>query len=291
VRLTRRRLLHGAGLALAASVAPAGAAAGRDVEQEVALLERDTGGRIGLAALVVRSGAYIGHRADERFAMCSTFKLMLAAAVLTRIDSGELRAAQRLSYARSDLLAHSPFTGAHVAEGGAALEALLQAVVELSDNTAANLLLECIGGPPGYTAYLRALGDRRTRLDRVELALNSNLPGDPRDTTTPAAMLADMRRTLLGGALSAASRTRLLGWMRNCRTGEARLRARLPAGWVAGDKTGTGARGAANDLAIFRPPHRAPILVACYMSGSERTESELESVQARIGALVAEALG
>lgn len=283
---TRRGLLGLAGLVLAARSSGLRAAADIDLGAEVAGIEHGTGGRLGLAALDVGSGRHLGHRADERFAMCSTFKLMLAAAVLSRIDSGSLRADRRIAYTEKDLLAHSPLTSARVGEGALALETLAQAVVEVSDNTAANLLLALIGGPAGYTGYLRRLGDPVTRLDRIELALNSNLAGDPRDTTTPAAMLLDMRKTLTGGALAAASRERLLGWMRNCATGRARLRAGLPAGWQAGDKTGTGDRGAVNDLAIFWPPARAPMLVACYLSDSAGTAAQLDGAQAAVGALV-----
>jgi beta-lactamase class A len=164
---------------------------------------------------------------------------------------------------------------------------MLQAMVERSDNTAANQLLRLIGGPTDYTAYLRGIGDPTTRLDRMEPELNSNLPGDERDTTTPTAMLEDMQRVLLGEVLSRGSRERLLQWMRECKTGRERLRARLPAGWEAGDKTGTGSRGAVNDLAILFPPKRQPLLVACYMTGSRAPVESLSRAHARIGALVA----
>ena len=222
--------------------------------------------------------------------MCSTFKLMLAAAVLSRVDSGALRSSQRLRYTADSVLSNSPITAAHLQEGALPVGVLAQAVVEVSDNTAANLLLELIGGPAGYTAYLRSLGDEVTRLDRVEPDLNSNLPGDPRDTTTPAAMLADMNKSLVGNSLAMHSRRKLLDWMRDCRTGRERLRAGVPAGWSAGDKTGTGERGAVNDLAIFRPPNRRPILVACYQSDSNRSSDVLSAVHARIGAILARAL-
>jgi beta-lactamase class A len=223
--------------------------------------------------------------------MCSTFKLMLAAAILSRVDAGALNLNGLLHYTREQLLPNSPVTSAHVAAGALSLSALAQAAVEDSDNTAANCLLGLTGGPAGYTHYLRGLGDTRTRLDRNEPGLNSNLPSDPRDTTTPAAMLADMHKVLLGAVLAQRSRTSLLSWMKNCRTGGGRLRAHLPAGWQAGDKTGTGERGAVNDLAIFWPPARAPILIACYLSESARPTDDLSPIHARIGALVAAASG
>jgi beta-lactamase class A len=288
--VARRQVLLGlcAGLATATSSV---AATGRDVaDEELALLERQIGGRIGLAACSTASDIRIVHRGDERFAMCSTFKLLLAAAILARVDAQQLRLDQLVRYSRDSLLANSPVTTAHVDTGTLSLEVMARAVVEVSDNTAANRLLALIGGPAGYTRFLRALGDRVTRLDRIELALNSNLPHDVRDTTTPNAMLADMNKVLIGGALSAGSRERLLGWLRDCRTGRERLRAQLPPGWSAGDKTGTGDRGANNDLAIFWPPAGAPLLVACYLTDSQQPAAALNAAQARIGATVANAL-
>jgi beta-lactamase class A len=287
-RLSRRRLLCAA-LGYAGLNARALAAGDPAPGAELAALERASGGRLGLAALNLADGARLAHRAAERFAMCSTFKLLLAAAVLARIDAGELHDTQLQHYAAADLLPNSAVTHAHVSEGALPLASLVQAVIEVSDNTAANLLLGLIGGPPGYTRFVRTLGDEVTRLDRTETALNSNLPDDPRDTTSPNAMLADLVRVLTGTVLAPASRARLLTFMRDCRTGTARLRAQLPAGWSAGDKTGTGDNGAVNDLAIFWPPGRQPILIACYLSGSRRPVAELNALHARIGALVAAA--
>jgi len=223
--------------------------------------------------------------------MCSTFKLMLAAAVLSRVDEGSLQLEQPISFTRDEILPTSPMGEAHPEGGSEPLSRMLQSVIEASDNTAANRLLALIGGPPGYTAYLRGIGDSTTRLDRVELDLNSNLPDDARDTTTPHAMVEDMQRVLIGNHLSSNSRERLHQWMRNCKTGHDRLRASLPQTWEAGDKTGTGVRGAVNDLAIFFPPNRSPILVACYMSESELPREALNGAHARIGAMVASMMG
>jgi len=287
---SRRVVVLGLAAGLATATSAIAAAARDAVSEELAILERQIGGRIGLAVCSAANGARIDYRTDERFAMCSTFKLMLAAVILARVDAGQLRLDQRIRYTPDSLLANSPVTTAHVDEGSLSLQEMAQAVVEVSDNSAANLLLALIGGPAGYTRYLRGLGDRVTRLDRVELALNSNLPRDVRDTTTPRAMLADMNRVLLGGALSAASRERLLGWLKYCGTGCERLRAQLPQGWSAGDKPGTGDRGAHNDLAIFWPPAGAPLLLACYLTDSRQPAAVLNAAHARIGAVVANAL-
>lgn len=290
--LSRRRILVTLATGLATTGARTRSASPYIPLEELSALESEIGGRIGLAVLNTANGRRLGHRSDERFAMCSTFKLMLAAAILSHTDSGSLRLDQPVPFARSDLLPTSPIAEAHPDGGVVPLQVMLESAIEASDNTAANLLLAMIGGPAGYTAYLRSIGDPTTRLDRVELDLNSNLPGDPRDTTTPNAMLDDMHRVILGDHLSPTSRDQLLRWMRDCKTGHDRLRKKLPSDWDAGDKTGTGVRGAVNDLAIFFPPnHRPPILVACYMSDSPAPTDVLNTAHARIGALVASMVG
>lgn len=289
--MQRRSLILGGGSWWLASLLAPAAAFAEGPLAEIAVIERRIGGRIGLAVLDTRSGAHLGYRASERFAMCSTFKWLLAAALLGEVDARRARLDERLAYGRGDLLEHSPVTAPRVAEGGLALGTLCEAAVVDSDNTAANLLLERLGGPLALTRYLRRLGDPVTRLDRREPALNDNLPGDPRDTTTPAAMAAVMRALLTREVLAAPSRERLLGWLRACRTGRMRLRAGLPPGWQAGDKTGTGARGAVNDVAIVWPPHQPPFLLAVYLSGSTAAPAVLDAVHARLATLVTVALG
>lgn len=260
-----------------------------DASAQIAALEASLGGRIGVAALDTGSGRRIGHRGDERFAMCSTFKWLLAAAVLARANEGTLALAQRIFYAARDLPSHSPVTNARLREG-MDIEALCGAAVEESDNGAANLLLRTIGGPGSVTAYARSIGDSLTRLDRTEPALNENRPGDPRDTTTPSAMAADMQTVLLHATLNQASHDRLIGWMKNCRTGLDRLRAGLPDDWIVADKTGTGTgsgpTAAVNDVAVAWPPGRPPVVIASYISGSPATLDEQSAAHARIGQIV-----
>lgn len=250
-------------------------------------IEAKVGGRVGVLALDTGSGRELAHRPDERFAMCSTFKWALAAAVLARADRGQLSLNERLRFGEADLLDYAPVTRAHLAEGAMTVGDLARAIVTVSDNTAANLLLARIGGPGAFTEYVRSLGDAVTRLDRDEPGLNGNVAGDPRDTTTPRAMVGLMRRVLCGDALSPAGRERLLGWMRACETGRERLRAGLPPEWDVGDKTGTGRRGAANDVAVAVPPGRAPILVAAYLSDGSAKPAALSAAHADIGRLVA----
>ena len=167
------------------------------------------------------------------------------------------------------------------------MAALCEATMTLSDNAAANLLLAQLGGPPAVTALARALGDRVTRLDRTETALNSAIPGDPSDTTSPQAMIGLMRRLLLGDALSVPSREQLTAWMTGATTGLTALRAGVPSGWRAGDKTGAGDHGTRNDIAIFWPPNRAPILVAAFFTGTDATLEQGNATMAEIGRIVA----
>jgi beta-lactamase class A len=256
-----------------------------------AALERRIGGRLGVCAVDTGSGRRLDHRSGERFPLCSTFKALLGGLVLARVDAGREALDQRITYTRADLVPPSPVTGAHVAEGAMAVGDLCAATIQESDNAAANLLLARLGGPPALTAYLRSLGDDTTRLDRTEPELNSALPGDLRDTTTPAAMAATLRTLLLGEALTPASRQRLEAWMRGAITGKAKLRAGLPADWLVGDKTGAGDLGTMNDVAILRPPGRAPILVAVYLTGSKASWADREAVIAEVGRIVARAFG
>ena len=285
--ISRRRLLIGSLL-----TAPALRAAAEDRAAApgvaVAEIERKHGGRLGVAMLDTASGARIGHREDERFAMCSSFKLLLAAFVLARVDRHEESLSRRIAYGHEALLPNSPTTEKHVGAGMAVGE-LCEAAMTVSDNGAANLLLGLVGGPAALTAWLRSQGDGVTRLDRRETALNEVAPGDPRDTTTPAAMLETMRKLVLGDALSPASRALLTAWLVANKTGDKRLRAGAPQGWKAGDKTGTwtGENNATNDVAILWPPDRLPILATAYYAHAPGPIEEREAVLAEVGRLAA----
>jgi beta-lactamase class A len=291
---TRRDFLLGSVGALVVACAPSGVAEPAAVPtgepRSVSEIEKKVGGRVGVLALDTGTGREMAHRADERFAMCSTFKWVLAAAILVRVDRGEMSLEDRVSYREADLLEYAPATREHVAEGSMTVGDLAKVVVTVSDNTAANLLLATIGGPAGLTDFVRSLGDRVTRLDRDEPTLNTNEPGDPRDTTSPRAMVGLMRQVLTGDALSVAGRERLLGWLRACETGKDRLRAGLPGTWMVGDKTGTCERSAVNDVAIAVPPGRSPILIAAYMSDGPSGLKVLQAAHADVGRVVAREL-
>lgn len=251
-------------------------------------IERRVAGRLGVMAFDVATGRRLGYRANERFPMCSTFKWLLVAHVLSRVDLGEERLERRVPYGPSDVLEYAPVTREHVGEGALSVSALCAAAVEHSDNTAANLLLASVGGPSGLTAYLRRIGDSVTRLDRIEPELNSATPGDPRDTTSPGAMSEDLRRVLLGRALSDASRELLVDWLVGNTTGAAKLRAGLPGHWRVGDKTGMGAHGSTNDVAIVWPAAESPLLVAAYLTESAAPAGERNGALAEVGRLIAE---
>jgi len=261
-----------------------------DAANQVAAIEARLGGRMGVAALDTGSGKRLDYRAEQRFPMCSTFKFLAAAAVLKRIDEKQDQLDRFVSYDAKDILEYAPVTKAHLKEGGMTLGALCEAAIEQSDNTAGNLLLDAVGGPAGVTNFVRSLGDQVTRLDRKEPDLNSAIPGDDRDTTTPGSMLADMTRILTGDVLSRSSRSQLEDWLQRNKTGTGMIRAGVPTDWIIGDKTGSGANGATNDIAIMRPPDRAPVLLAIYSVGSTATANDRAAAIAEVARIVAESL-
>jgi beta-lactamase class A len=256
----------------------------------LAAVDRQARGRLGIGVLDLANGARFSLRGGERFPMCSTFKFPLSAAVLHAAERGRLSLDRRVPIRRTDIIANSPVTERHVG-GAMRVVDLCHATMTTSDNAAANLLLPLIGGTDGFNAFLRAAGDRVTRLDRVEPHLNEGTPGDPRDTTTPDAMLATMRAVLFGRTLSPASRQRLIGWLVANTTGGTRLRAGLPRGWRVGDKTGTG-ETSANDVGVLWPrPGRAPILVTSYLTDARGTQAQMYAVHRNVARAIAAAVG
>lgn len=292
--LTRRGFTALAGTLLAAgSLARprlAAAASPDAFATAVAAIEKRVGARLGAAVLDTGNGRRWAYRGGERFPLCSTFKAAAAAAILARVDAGQEDLGRRIRYKASDLLEYAPAAKANLARGMTMGE-LCEAAVTLSDNTAANLMLTSMGGPAAFTSFLRSVGDARTRLDRMEPELNSATPGDPRDTTTPNAMAETLEVLCTGDALSEASRERFNGWLIATRTGDARIRAGLPKGWRAGDKTGTGALGTANDIAIAWPPGRAPVTIAVYVTESDASLDARNAAIADVARLVPGLLG
>ena len=258
-----------------------------DTDASLRRLEQASGGRLGVAIVDLESGRRTSHRGDERFPMCSTFKLLAVAAVLARVDLRTERLDRPVPFSKADLLEYAPVTTARVNEGSMTLGDLCEAAITLSDNTAANLILKTLGGPGAVTAYARSLGDSATRLDRVEPELNEARPGDPRDTTTPASMVRNLQRLLLENALTHRTRATLTTWLVGNQTGAARLRAGLPGGWRVGDKTGTGNEGTTNDVGILWPPRRRPVLVAAYLTESPAPARVREGTLADVARLIA----
>ncbi|WP_081492631.1 class A beta-lactamase [Pseudomonas sp. M47T1] len=251
-------------------------------------LESNLGGRLGVWALDTATGATLGYREEERFAFCSTFKVMLAGAILHRNEQQPGLLQQRIAYRQGQLVSYSPVTERHVATGMTVAQ-LCAAGLQYSDNTAANLLLGVVGGTAVLTAFARSLNDPAFRLDRYETALNSALPGDVRDTTTPRAMASSLQHLALGDGLAAPSRAQLQQWLRGNTTGEARIRAGVPSGWAVGDKTGSGDYGVANDVAVIWPAARAPWVLAVYTRATARNAQPRSEVIAEATRLVVKA--
>ncbi len=256
-------------------------------EAGLAALEARSGGRLGVFAIDTASGARIGHRAGERFPLCSTFKAILAGAVLHRSQRQPGFLEQRIRFGRQDLVSHSPIAEQHL-ESGLTVAEMAAATVQTSDNTAANQLMARLGGPAGLTAFARSIGNRTFRLDRWETALNSAIPGDPRDTDTPAGMGTSLQALVLGTALGPPQRQRLQDWLIGTTTGDRRVRAGVPSGWQVGDKTGTcGAYGTANDVAVLWPPDRAPIVLAVFHTQADPAAAAQDGVIAEAATIVA----
>jgi beta-lactamase class A len=292
--IKRRTLLSGSifaatGFGLALNASPATA----DEVAQLQLLESGEA-RLGVCLLDTATGTVAGHRLDEHFAMCSTFKLALIGAYLREADAGRINLNEVIPVAQSDLLEWSPITSTYVDKGGMTIRALAQAAQTMSDGTAANLLVRRLGGPAAVTAKFREMGDPVTRLDRYEPALGMVLSADLRDTTTPQAMAQLVQRLTTGNLLAPATRQILLQWMFETKTGMRRLRAGLPQQWQVGDKTGTGrAAGTTNkcnDIAIVFPPHRPPVIIAAYYDSgefTEKVEDRHQAVLAEVGKIAA----
>ena len=261
-----------------------------DFANRILSIEKRAGARIGVAALDTGSGKRLDHRSEERFPMCSTFKFLAAAAVLKRVDGEQEKLDRFISYGAKEILEYAPVTKAHLTDGGMTVGALCAAAIEQSDNTAGNLLLDTIGGPVGLTNFARSIGDETTRLDRKEPELNSAIPGDERDTASPAVICADIQRLLLGNVLSKSSRHQLEDWLQHNETGAQMIRASVPNTRTVGDKTGRCGNGATNDIAIIGSPGHAPILVAVYSIGTPAPADDRAAAIAEVARVVLEFL-
>jgi beta-lactamase class A len=283
---TRRAVVLGALAITAFPISQSRALTTGDIEAGLAEIEAGVKGRLGVAILDTKTGRFFGQRELERFPLCSTFKVFAAALVLDRVDRGEEKLDRRVVIAKDDIVANSPVTQDHVGGDGMTIGELCAAAITRSDNTAANILLASFGGPEVLTKYLRTLGDKATRLDRTEPALNDVPAGDFRDGTTPRAMAYLLQHILLGNVLSKTSQTQLTDWMVANKTGDARFRAGLPSDWKVADKTGT-CSGAASDIAVIWPPARAPIVLIAYLADTPVPIEAREKALADVARLAA----
>ncbi|OGN51545.1 MAG: class A beta-lactamase [Caulobacterales bacterium RIFOXYB1_FULL_67_16] len=272
--MDRRGLIAGGlGLGLGSAV---GACAPRDREEAPAQpdpdlilsdLETRHGGRLGFAALDVGSGRRVLWRAQERFPFCSTFKAFLAVATLERVQRDEERLDRAVRVTEADLIPHAPVTGAAVGRS-LTLRELMQAAVEVSDNPAANILIREMGGIAVWRSWWPTFGDTTTVISRLEPDLNTALPNDPRDTCLPEQTLANIREMAFSDRLTPEHDALLHGWLTASPTGPNRIKAGAPEGWTVAHKTGTGANGTANDVAMLTPLSGSPVIVAAYFTGA-----------------------
>ena len=261
----------------------------QDLKSRLAGIEQRSGGRLGVAVLYTGTGKLVTHRGDERFPMCSTFKASTTALVLQRVDQGFEQQDRRIIIHEKDLLQYAPVAKLHVGGEGLSITELCVAAMTVSDNTAANLLVASCGGPSAITRFWRSIGDVDSRLDRIEPDLNEGKPGDPRDTTTPTAMLEDLHKFVFGNVLKPKSRAQFTKWLLENKTGAPRLRAGLPRDWKVGDKTGSGHK-TTNDIAVLWPPNRKPILVTAYLTNASESNSHRDAILAEVGHAIANSI-
>ncbi|MBB6483125.1 class A beta-lactamase [Rhizobium lusitanum] len=262
-----------------------------DVDKQLAALEKKIGGRLGVSVLDTETNISLGSREEERFPLCSTYKALAVGFVLARVDQGVEKLDRRVTYGKDVVVTYSPETEKHAGTEGMTVAELCGAAITLSDNTAGNLLLESFGGPAALTAWLRSTGDTETRLDRNEPDVNQATKDDPRDTTTPDAMLDTIGLLTLGNTLSETSRDQLVNWLVGNTTGNNRLRAGLPKEWKIGDKTGTGNNGSYADIAVIWPPERGPVLVTTFVAETTAPAKDVEAAFAEISKIVVGMVG
>jgi beta-lactamase class A len=253
--------------------------------QELARLEKSFSGSIGVYLLDTQKRRHFSYQGEKRYAFCSTFKALLGAAILHKSSQEADLLEREMTLNSSDFVAYSPVTEKHK-DGSMRIADLCAATIQTSDNTAANALLRELGGPAELTAYMRSIGDNAFRLDRWETELNSALPGDLRDTSTPSAMANSLQKLVLGNALAEPQKQLLKDWLIGNTTGNTRIRAGLPQGWIVGDKTGTGDYGNAHDIAVVWPPSRAPFVLAIYTSRKKKDSEARSDIIAEVTRVV-----
>lgn len=257
-------------------------------EQVLGDIQQAAGGRLGVAVVGSDGKLALSYNAEQTFALCSTFKLPLAGLIFQRIDNGQETPSRALYYTADAILDYAPVAKRYLATGYMTVLEAVQAAVQFSDNTAANLLLESIGGPTALTQFFRALGDSRSHLDRIEPMLNTNVPNDPRDTTTPAAMASTVAKLVFGDVLTSKSRQDLQRLLTGNTTGDKTIRTGMPGHWVTGDKTGSCDNGGRNDIAFVIPTNSPPFALAIYTSNASATAQQRDEVIVSVAWVVAQ---
>lgn len=249
--------------------------------------ETELGARIGLAVHDLETDQRWEYKSNERFPLSSTFKTLACANVLQRVDLGKENINRVVRFSKSNLVEYSPVTENRVGRKGMSLSELCQATLSTSDNSAANFILQAIGGPKALTKFLRSIGDDTTRLDRWETELNEAVPGDKRDTTTPTAMVTTLEKLLIDETLSTESRQQLQSWLKGNKVGDALFRKGVPSDWIVADRTGAGGYGSRAISAVMWPPNRQPIVAALYITETDASFDERNAIIARIGEEIA----
>ena len=268
-------------------LASASVAQDGDLIETITQIEAQLNARIGVAAYSVGSDLRWQYHADDRFPMSSTFKTLACAALLHRVDSNQESLDRVVKIDAEDTVSYSPITETRLDDTGMTLGELCEATITVSDNTAGNLILGAIDGPPGLTRFMRSIGDEVTRLDRMETDLNEGVPGDLRDTTTPNAMARAIESLVLGDVLTASSRAQLEAWLRGDTVADALFRSGIPTNWEIGDKTGAGGYGSRSIAAIMWPPSDNPIIATVYITETEASFEDRNAAIAQIGAAIA----
>lgn len=256
-------------------------------QEKLAALEASSGGRLGVTAINTANNTRIEYRGNERFPFCSTFKVLAVASILKQSMANKDLLQQRVTYGKDDLVTYSPVTEKHIHDGMTVTE-LTEATLVYGDNSAANFLMKKLGGPEAVTVFARSIGDATFKQDRWEPDLNTAIPGDLRDTTTPAAMADSLRKIALGNVLAPAQRDRLLKGMTNSVTGNARIRAGVSQGWIVGDRSGSSQYGTTNDIAVIWPLNCQPIVLVIYLVQSKQDAPHREDILASATRLVIE---
>ncbi|MCV0424742.1 MAG: class A beta-lactamase [Roseibium sp.] len=236
------------------------------LETEIEDIERRLDARVGVTVIDKETGLSWNHRGKERFPTNSTFKAFLCGAVLDASDKGKVNLQRKVTIQEGDIVNYSPVTEKHVNGKGFTIEELCEITVTISDNAAANLVMETLEGPEGLNTFLRSIGDMKTRADRWEPYSNTGIPGDERDTTTPNAAAETLQKLVLEDTLAPESRKKLTNWLIGNKVGNSTLRAGLPEGWRIADKTGAGQNGSRNNIAVIWPEGRKPVVIAVYIT-------------------------